>query len=143
MCLLVVQAAPFNVFFWILFSKNPVFAQVAKLFHRHVRWILNGFRNAIEEDRLIPIKYGDGEAVAQGFHPIHVGIVVVITMVIGGSTPPAGPLLVVASAIGNEPYWKTSIEALPLILGQFAIVFLLIFFPDIIIFLPKFMGMLS
>lgn len=52
-------------------------------------------------------------AVAQGFHPIHVGIVVVITMVIGGSTPPAGALLVVATAIANESYWKTSIEALP------------------------------
>ena len=82
------------------------------------------------------------EAVAQGFHPIHVGIVVTITMVIGGSTPPVGPLLVVAAAIANEPYWKTSIEAFPLILGQFAIVFLLIVFPDIVLFLPKFMGML-
>jgi tripartite ATP-independent transporter DctM subunit len=82
------------------------------------------------------------EAVAQGFHPIHVGIVVVITMVIGGSTPPVGALLVVATAIANEPYWKTSIEALPLILGQFAIVLVLIFLPDIVLFLPNFMGML-
>ena len=82
------------------------------------------------------------EAVAQGFHPIHVGIVVTITMVIGSSTPPVGPLLVVASAIANEPYGKTSIEALPLILGQFAIVFLLIAFPDIVLFLPRLMGML-
>ena len=82
------------------------------------------------------------EAVAQGFHPIHVGIVVTITMVIGGSTPPVGALLVVATAIANEPYWKTSVEALPLILGQFAIVLVLIFLPDIVLFLPKFMGML-
>ena len=82
------------------------------------------------------------EAVAQGFHPIHVGIVVTITMVIGGSTPPVGALLVVATAIASEPYWKTSVEALPLILGQFAIVLVLIFLPDIVLFLPKFMGML-
>ena len=82
------------------------------------------------------------EAVNQGFHPIHVGIVVVITMVIGGSTPPVGPLLVVASAIAGESYWKTSMEVFPLIIGQFAIVFFLIFLPDIILFLPKIMGML-
>jgi tripartite ATP-independent transporter DctM subunit len=82
------------------------------------------------------------EAVAQGFHPIHVGIVVVITMVIGGSTPPVGGLLVVATAIANESYWKTSIAAFPLVLGQFAIVFVLIFLPDIVLLLPKLMGML-
>jgi len=82
------------------------------------------------------------EAVAQGFHPIHVGIVVVITMVIGGSTPPVGALLVVATAIANESYLKTSIEALPLLLGQFVIVLVLIFLPDIVLFLPKLVGLL-
>ncbi|MCR9138149.1 MAG: TRAP transporter large permease [Alphaproteobacteria bacterium] len=85
---------------------------------------------------LVPI------AVAQGFHPLQVGIVATVTMIIGGVTPPVGSLLLIASSVAGEPFGRVVKAALPLILTKFVVVGILIFVPQISLALPRWLELI-
>ena len=75
-----------------------------------------------------------------GVDPVHFGVVMSINVTIGLATPPMGLVLFVASKLSGVSFEKIAYEALPFILVEVAIVFLISFFPDIVMFLPRLLG---
>lgn len=72
-----------------------------------------------------------------GFDPLAFGIIMVLTLMIGLLTPPFGMVLFVLSKVGNYPLEKMIKAALPFILPVMVVIIMLVFFPQIITFLPN------
>lgn len=83
---------------------------------------------------LLPIMY------MMGADPVHVGIVVVCTLAIGFQTPPLGENLFVASGIGGASIEQISYRALPFAAASITAVFIIAYFPQISLWLPRVMG---
>ncbi len=83
---------------------------------------------------LLPVTYN------LGIDPIHFGIVMVCSLSIGFSTPPLGENLFVASGISNISLEEVTVKALPFALMSTIAVFIIAFFPDIALFLPRLLG---
>jgi len=80
------------------------------------------------------------QAVAQGVDPVHLGIIICLNLCIGLITPPLGKCLVVVSAITSLKYWQLARAAMPFILVQIALLFVLARFPEITLALPRALG---
>ncbi len=79
-------------------------------------------------------------AMSFGFDPIHFGMVMVLTFIIGGITPPVGATLFIASSVGEVPLSKLVKDMWPLI-AVFALVMLLVaYVPAISTYLPSLMS---
>lgn len=74
--------------------------------------------------------------VALGFHPLHVGLVFVLNLSIGLITPPVGVCLFVTCAIAEVQLEKLAWSALPFIGVEILVLFLISFFPQIVLFVP-------
>ncbi|HIA46828.1 MAG TPA: TRAP transporter large permease [Candidatus Hydrogenedentes bacterium] len=80
-------------------------------------------------------------AVDLGISPVHFGIVLVSGLAVGACTPPVGNCLNVCSAISRLGIGKIFIGALPFLTANVGTMLLCIFFPDLVMWLPKkFMG---
>lgn len=72
-----------------------------------------------------------------GINPIVFGIVVIITVGIGQLSPPIGSALFVASAIAKTDIFKTTMANIPFLIIMFIVLFLVIFFPGVVlVFVP-------
>jgi C4-dicarboxylate transporter DctM subunit len=78
-----------------------------------------------------------------GYSPIFFGVIMVVNLCIGMITPPMGGNLFVAMRISGATFESILKEALPLMLVLFAVLALLILFPQIILFLPQLFGMIQ
>ena len=74
---------------------------------------------------------------ALGIDIIHFGIIVVLNMMIGLSTPPFGALLFIVSGVSYTPLSKVIKECLPMTLAMICVLFLITYFPEIVLFLPR------
>ena len=74
-------------------------------------------------------------AAAVGLDPVLVGVMITLQMAIGSATPPFGCDIFTAIAIFNKPYMEVIRGTVPFILILFLMSALLIFFPDIALFL--------
>lgn len=74
-----------------------------------------------------------------GLDPIHFGIIATVNMAMGQVTPPVGVNLVSASGISGESVGRIAREAIPFIIGECIVLIILIMFPDISLFLLKFL----
>jgi len=83
---------------------------------------------------LLPIAY------SLGIDPVHFGIVMVCSLAIGFQTPPLGENLFVASGISNITIEEISIRALPFAFTSVIAVFIIAFFPDLTLWLPRLLG---
>lgn len=83
----------------------------------------------------LPIIQGLGKVA--GIHPVHLGIIVVLTLSIGMVTPPYGICLLIASQIGGIPAHRAFVATLPMIGLALVIIFIGILIPDLFLFLPK------
>lgn len=83
---------------------------------------------------LLPVMF------AMGADPTHVGIVVICALSIGFQTPPLGENLFVASGVGGEPVERIVVRVLPFVVVSVAAVFLIAFFPQISLWLPRMVG---
>lgn len=83
---------------------------------------------------LLPVTYN------LGIDPVHFGIVMVCSLSIGFSTPPLGENLFVASGISNISLEEVTSKALPFAIVSAMAVFIIAFFPDISLFLPRLFG---
>jgi tripartite ATP-independent transporter DctM subunit len=72
-----------------------------------------------------------------GIDPVHFGLVIVLNLTIGGVTPPVGTLMYTTSAILRVKLDRFSIEALPFLAAMFAVLFLITYVPDLVLFLPN------
>ncbi len=75
-----------------------------------------------------------------GADPTHVGIVVICALSVGFMTPPLGENLFVASGIGGSSVEAITVRALPFMLAATFAVFLIAFFPEISLWIPRLFG---
>jgi tripartite ATP-independent transporter DctM subunit len=75
-----------------------------------------------------------------GIDPIHLGVVMVLNLMIGLLTPPVGLVLYIVSDIANISIQKLLKSLLPFLIALLAVLFLITFIPEIVLFLPKYFG---
>ena len=71
-----------------------------------------------------------------GVDPVHFGILMMTIITFGGMTPPVGVTMYTTTSLMKVPVEEYVKEAIPFILGVFALVLLLTFVPSIVMFLP-------
>lgn len=76
-------------------------------------------------------------ALSIGLNPVHFAMVMVLTFILGGITPPVGITIYVASAVGKVKMKPLLREMIPLILISVTILFLVAYIPQISMFLPN------
>ncbi|MGF1700270.1 TRAP transporter large permease [Photobacterium makurazakiensis] len=72
-----------------------------------------------------------------GIDPVHFGVVVVLNMMLGILTPPMGVSLFVVSKVGNIPYETLARSVIVFLIPLIAVLLLIIFFPQLVLFLPN------
>jgi len=83
---------------------------------------------------MLPVAY------SMGIDPIHFGVVMVCTLGIGFQTPPLGENLFIASGISNISIESISLAALPFAFVNTIAIFIIAFFPQISLWLPRALG---
>jgi len=79
-------------------------------------------------------------AAKYGIDPIYFGLLFVFNITLGGITPPVGAQLFVASSIWRVSMGEMMADLMPFIILQYGVMFILMFFPSLITFLPKLLG---
>ena len=72
-----------------------------------------------------------------GYNPVHFGIVVIMLLVLGSVTPPVGILAMVACKIAGITYGQSLGMLLPFTLVWLAVILLVAFVPDLVLWLPR------
>jgi tripartite ATP-independent transporter DctM subunit len=70
---------------------------------------------------------------AAGIDPVYFGVLFIINTAIGLITPPVGVVLNTVAGVGKVGMDSATRGVLPFMLAQFAILFLLVFFPDLVL----------
>lgn len=79
----------------------------------------------------------DAGAAQLGIHPIHLGIVITMTLAMGLVTPPYGLCLLISSKLAKCSVMEAVAAVTPLLIAEFAIIVLVAVFPDIALFIPR------
>ena len=77
---------------------------------------------------------------ALGVNLVHFGVVIVLNMMIGLSTPPFGMCLFIASAVSGAKLSRISKEILPIVCVMIIVLLILTYCPPIVTFLPTLLG---
>ena len=72
-----------------------------------------------------------------GVDPVHLGVIVVLNLIIGLSTPPVGVSLFVCCRIANISLERISRAALPLLVVAVIVLFFITYVPDVVMYLPN------
>src|SRR5438874_3647808 len=70
-------------------------------------------------------------------NPVHMGVVIIVTLAFGLITPPYGLSLLMASKFVGVSFMAAVMRSLPLYLVFFAVIAFCIFFPDVVLWIPK------
>ena len=70
-------------------------------------------------------------------NPVHMGVVIIVTLAFGLITPPYGLALLMASKFVGIKFYKAMLASLPIYVVFFAAIAFCIFFPDVVLWLPK------
>jgi len=76
-------------------------------------------------------------AIAAGMDPVQFGIVLILNLGIGLITPPVGPLLFVACAVGKVSMWEATRTSAPFYLASFAVLMVVTYVPWVSLWLPS------
>jgi len=76
-------------------------------------------------------------AQAAGIHPIHFGIIGVVSLAFGLVTPPYGLCLLIASSIGGIKLVQALRDVLVILVPMLAVLLFIVLFPDVILALPR------
>jgi len=76
-----------------------------------------------------------------GYNPLHFGMIMSINLIIGLITPPVGNILFVASSVGKVSIERVIIKTLPYYLAMLILLLLVIFIPEITLFVPRLFGL--
>lgn len=79
-------------------------------------------------------------ALIMGVDPIHLGVVMVLNLMLGLLTPPVGLSLYIVADIAEVPVMKVFRALIPFILPLLSVLLLITYFPEITLFLPRFLG---
>lgn len=75
-----------------------------------------------------------------GIHPVHLGTIVVLNLMIGLITPPVGLCLYIACNIAKRPIEKVSKALVPFLIASVAALLLVTYVEPIAMFLPRLFG---
>ena len=75
-----------------------------------------------------------------GFHPLHVGMLMVLNLSLGMATPPFGTALFLTSNLAGIPLEKVVRAVAPLLFLEIAVLILACLFPEIALIIPKMLG---
>jgi len=78
-----------------------------------------------------------------GINSVHFGVVMVFNLMIGLMTPPYGTCLFTATAICNAKIGEIVKEAVPFILINIFVLLIITYFPGVVLFLPKAVGLVD
>ncbi len=84
-----------------------------------------------------PDTYPSAVALSLGIDPVFFGVLMVVNLAIGCITPPVGLDLFVVSSITKISIDKIMRDVMPYLLALIAVLVILTWFPDIILFLPR------
>ena len=70
-------------------------------------------------------------------NPVHMGVVIITTLVFGLITPPYGLSLLVASKFVGVDFGRAMRRSLPLYVVFFAVIAFTVLFPSVVLWLPK------
>ena len=71
---------------------------------------------------------------------MHFGLIMTVNLAIGYCTPPMGVSLYITGAISNKDIIYVSKSVIPFLAIQLAVLFLMTYFPDAVLWLPKLFG---
>ena len=77
---------------------------------------------------------------SMGIDPLHIGVVICINLVVGLTTPPFGVALFVTSPIAGVTIEENFKESWPMTVGTIAVLLLITYVPQIVLWLPRMMG---
>ena len=72
-----------------------------------------------------------------GIDPVHFGLVMVLTLMIGLITPPVGVVLYIISSIAGARFEEVTRAVLPFLVPLIVVLFLIAFVPELVLFLPR------
>lgn len=75
-----------------------------------------------------------------GVDPLHFGVILVLNLVIGLTTPPVGVCLFIACSIGQTSLEKLSRAILPFLLASIAVLIICTYWEGLIMAIPKYFG---
>ena len=70
-------------------------------------------------------------------HPVHMGVLIIVSLAFGLITPPYGLILLLASTLAGVSFTRALRQALPLYGVYFVVITLIIFFPQVVLWLPR------
>ena len=76
-------------------------------------------------------------ALKLGIDPLHLGIVMVVNIMIGGVTPPFGSMMFLTCSLLNIKLEEFMKEITPFIVALLLVLFILTYIPGIVLFLPN------
>ncbi len=79
--------------------------------------------------------------VSLGFHPVHIGMVMIVNLTIGLITPPVGVCLYAAASVSGCKVSEIAREALPYIILDIGVLMLITYVPEIVMFFPRLFGL--
>lgn len=91
--------------------------------------------NAVAVVLMTPILFPVIESV--GIDPVFFGVLLVLTLAIGQITPPVGLCLFVACNLAGISIEKLSVSCLPYIGIMLVVMLVILFFPDLVLFIPN------
>jgi C4-dicarboxylate transporter DctM subunit len=78
--------------------------------------------------------------IAFGIDPIHFGLIMTVNLAIGYCTPPVGVSLYIAGSVAKRDIVFVTKSVMPFLIIQTAILLLITFFPELVMWLPKLFG---
>ncbi|PHK93047.1 C4-dicarboxylate ABC transporter permease [Pseudoroseomonas rhizosphaerae] len=72
-----------------------------------------------------------------GMDPVQFGVVLILNLGIGLITPPVGPVLFVACAVGKVSMWEATKTSLPFYTAAFAVLLVVTYVPAVSLWLPS------
>jgi tripartite ATP-independent transporter DctM subunit len=70
-------------------------------------------------------------------HPIHMGVLIIVSLAFGLITPPYGLILLLSSTLAGVSFAKALRQSVPLYGVYFIVITLIILFPKMVLFLPR------
>lgn len=80
-------------------------------------------------------------AAAYDVDPIVLGVLLIVSLMIGLLTPPVGTVLFVTAAVSDTPVGEVFKGALPFLIPSVVVVALIIAFPDAVLYIPEVLGL--
>lgn len=82
-------------------------------------------------------------ATAFGIHPVHLGVIIVVNLAIGMCTPPVGLCLFVGCGISGLTLSKVVKDMVPFLAVMIAVLMVITFVPETVLFVPRLFGVLK